>query len=331
MANLNFALLGGPVNAIGEAMEGFETGQGQAQKRSLQNALSALSANPNDPEAMRVVQSISPRTAMALEDAAYQRQERQREGEFRNALTDLLLGRGGETAANGMMPTGAPAPSPGAAAAQPSAFRRAAMADPEKAISAQTDLAKMSNEQLKAFMDLNTAAFQMLGGVRDQATYEAGLARIQQMFGQFGLDLSGLNLPAEYSPEVVRELQMVAMNTKDQLGALRAERRLDWDIEDDQIDNTRADRNTDSMISTRQGQLANTRRGQDLTDARTRRGQDVASRDRRRGQDMSSRDRRDSASFQGRGGRGRGNAARIVNPQTGEAMVLQNGQWVPEK
>lgn len=78
--------------------------------------------------------------------------------------------------------------------------------------------------------------------------------------------------------------------------------------------------------------LAVTRRGQDMTDARVRRGQDIGSRDRVRGQDVGSRDRRGSATYQGRGGRGgRGNAARAVNPQTGEALVLRNGQWVPER
>ena len=38
-----------------------------------------------------------------------------------------------------------------------------------------------------------------------------------------------------------------------------------------------------------------------------------------------------SANYQGRGGKGRGATARIVNPQTGQAMVLRNGQWVPER
>jgi hypothetical protein len=37
-----------------------------------------------------------------------------------------------------------------------------------------------------------------------------------------------------------------------------------------------------------------------------------------------------SASYQGRGGKGVGSTARIVNPRTGQAMVLRNGQWVPE-
>lgn len=40
---------------------------------------------------------------------------------------------------------------------------------------------------------------------------------------------------------------------------------------------------------------------------------------------------RGGAAYQGRGGRGRGNTARIVNPQTGQAMVLKNGKWVPER
>lgn len=103
------------------------------------------------------------------------------------------------------------------------------------------------------------------------------------------------------------------------------------------------------------GRREMTMRGQDMTDARGRRGQDIgstdrrysvdrgsvdrrystdtASGDRRRGQDMGSRDRRESATFRGAPARGRSggtSAARIVNPQTGKAMVLRNGKWVPE-
>ncbi|KQM98760.1 hypothetical protein ASE78_05905 [Sphingomonas sp. Leaf25] len=60
----------------------------------------------------------------------------------------------------------------------------------------------------------------------------------------------------------------------------------------DSLANSRADRNTDSMIEDRNGRRALVSRGQDMTDARGRYGIGVASSDRRRGQDMSSGDRR---------------------------------------
>lgn len=52
---------------------------------------------------------------------------------------------------------------------------------------------------------------------------------------------------------------------------------------------------------------------------------------RQRGQDMTDSRTRGSASYQGRGGRGAPAAARAVDPSTGHAIVVRNGQWVDEK
>ena len=60
----------------------------------------------------------------------------------------------------------------------------------------------------------------------------------------------------------------------------------------DSLANSRADRNTASIIEDRDGRRALVARGQDMTDARGRYGISVASADRQRGQNLSSADRR---------------------------------------
>lgn len=66
----------------------------------------------------------------------------------------------------------------------------------------------------------------------------------------------------------------------------RADRRLNADIEDDDADNARADRNTSSVIEDRGARRGLIARGQNMTDARGRFGIQVSSGDRRRGQDI---------------------------------------------
>jgi hypothetical protein len=223
------------------------------------------------------------------------------------------------------------------------AWRRMVRADPAGAQKIRGELAKMTSLEVDAINDTNDQALEILATVSDQSSYEVAKERARAMYQQYGQDPSLLDtLPADYSPDTIHSLRTQAMETKDLLAALRQDRKLEWDIQDDEIDNERDDRNVDSQVGYREGQLANTRRGQDLTDSRGRRGQDIGSRDRQRGQDIGSRDRTrgqdQSSADRRRGqdlrrrGRGRaGNAARIINPQTGQAMVLRGNKWVPEK
>jgi hypothetical protein len=236
------------------------------------------------------------------------------------------------------------------------AYERAVRADPERFLTYQGKRIEVDSKRLEQLRDLNDSAMQILGGVYDDATLQAGKARARLLYQQFGVPTDTIEaLPDTFSPEMVRSLQMQGMDTSKQLAAVARENKLDWDIRDDLYDNERADRNTDSMVQTRQGQLANVQRGQDLTHSRGLRGQDISSRDRnrgvdvrrdttvrgqdltdtrvRRGQDITDRRGRESASFKGTGGRGGkagASVARIVNPQTGQAMILRNGKWVPE-
>ena len=52
---------------------------------------------------------------------------------------------------------------------------------------------------------------------------------------------------------------------------------------------------------------------------------------RQRGENMTDARTRGSASYQGRGGRGSPAPARAIDPNTGHAIVVRNGQWVDEK
>jgi hypothetical protein len=139
----------------------------------------------------------------------------------------------------------------------------------------------------------------VLGG---QPSYDAALQQAREA----GLDT--FSMPAEYDSARVNSIEMQALSAKEHLSQQREDRKLDWNIEDDQIDNTRADRNVDSEVGYRHGQLANTRRGQDLTDARVR----------------------GSASNKIRGDRqglNDGSSAVAVGPN-GHQIVVKNGRWV---
>lgn len=81
----------------------------------------------------------------------------------------------------------------------------------------------------------------------------------------------------------------------------RADRSLDWRIEDDRTDNARADRNTDSLISDRAERRRLTARGQDVASRDRRYSTDRSSSDRRRGQDVT--DKRIREGFGASGGR----------------------------
>lgn len=156
-------------------------------------------------------------------------------------------------------------------------WRAYAEADPEGAMKTMIDRHKLNKDQA---VDL-AAQMDIIGRVAGSATDPESYARALQ-FGQgLGYDIS--RLPKDYSPEAVAQIQQQAMTAKDAI-------KTKWDIQDDQIDNARAERVAQLQHQDRQrGQdlsHSDRVRGQDQTDERGRRGQDIASTDRRRGQDM---------------------------------------------
>jgi hypothetical protein len=141
---------------------------------------------------------------------------------------------------------------PGHSAAEEAAIR----ADPKGFLEFQGKRLDVTKGQLENFRTLNDSAMQLLGGVHDDATLQAAKGQARQLYQRFGADPSFIDsIPDTYSPEMIRDLQMRGMDTAKQLQAVARENRLNWDIEDDQADNTRADRATDSQIGYRSQRL----------------------------------------------------------------------------
>ena len=187
---------------------------------------------------------------------------------------------------------------------------RAIRANPEGFLTFEGKRLQVNEGQLKLLKGVSDFGMQLLGGVYDQASYDAAKQQAAAVYQQHGLELP--QLPPQYSPEVVNGLRLQGMETDKQLLAIARENKLDWDIQDDIGDN-------ESLNDYRQGQLAIALRGQD-----------IASGDRRRGQDMTDRRVRGSAAYQGRGGKGgRGGGARAV--LNGQTIVVRGGKWVYEK
>ena len=219
------------------------------------------------------------------------------------------------------------------------ALNRIAMADPDEAMKLEGAHLKMTREKLDTYQAVNAAGLQLMGGVHDQASYDRARAQAHAIHEEYGVGPDALALPDQYDPTVVQSLMMQAMKTSDQLSAIRAEKKLAWDVEDSQIDNARADRNTDSTIAHRRAQEGLTARGQDLSDARGRYGIGVASSDRRRGQDVSAstarrgQDLRETSPPKPRGNTPNPSADKprvYKNPQ-GETIVWNGNTWVPAK
>lgn len=244
-----------------------------------------------------------------------------REDDYRSALGDILTGNGSFAQPRGNVP----------AEAGPSPQERAMRADPEKYLSFQGKRLDITADQLKGYRDLNDTAMQLLGGVNDQASYDRAKEQAKAIYAQNGADPSVIDkLPPEYSPEVVKSLQMQGMDTAHQLLQVARENKINWDEYDDQVDNERADKSLQELSGYREQRIAAQKREQDLVDARTRRGQDMSSADRRE----SVRQRAEAARMRGSGNPARvsaGDGAIIKNPKTGQRLMLKNGQWVPVK
>ena len=180
-------------------------------------------------------------------DWQQKRDETQRKGETRMKLADLLLAQDSNMPGAPQGPQDGPVVATSHAsdetgAVQPdttSTWRDYVRLDPEGAIDFRASTTDWRKDQFEVASKLNEGVLQILGGVYDQQSYERGKNKARALYGRIGIPFEDLNLPDEYSPELVRSLQMEAMDTRHQLDTLRKERKTNWDIEDDQIDNDR--------------------------------------------------------------------------------------------
>lgn len=205
--------------------------------------------------------------------------------------------------AQGPVPMGDAAPM----SAEDAAFMRMVKIDPMRAMEMRGAARERVMDNLRQQDELYAMAVQQLANVRDDASYQQLIGVLAERFAPLGVDLRTLVPPTYPGPDGIRALLGRAMTARDQIAAMDRQDRLQADIADDQADNARADRNVDSQIATR-------------------------------GQRASIADRREAriAAGGGRGGGGRRNrrsrgasGPTAVNPQTGERLILRNGQWVP--
>lgn len=283
-------------------------------------------------------------------DRALQDQDRKRQESARQAASDYFISRhtpGVMSAAVDRSSDGMAGPSGGSASqlaaigqqyTRPDdALVRLAQADPAQAYAIEERERKMRADDLELQHKLNAATGRLLAGIHDQASYDAAIGRARKMFSRFGENLDDYGVPPVYDPDTVQALRMQTLDVDRQLAAERGAKRLEWDIEDDQLDNERADRNTDSVINSRDASTAQgwqrvgiQREGMERTDARGRRGQDIASADRRRGQDMTDRRARDGVNKpKGRGSAGRGGAGPVATDGKGNKVQWNGKAWVP--
>lgn len=183
-----------------------------------------------------------------------------------------------------------PSAAPSGIGLNPAGLQRLQRVNPKLAFS----LAKMDADQrtaaYKAIEEQVALESRVIGAVRaaPEAEQQAVYANIRNYLGAKGIT----NLPEQWDPDMAETHQRMGLTAMQAFQDDRAERRLTQDIADDEADNARADRNTDSLVEDRVSRRGLVARGQDLMDARGRRGQNMASSDRQRGQNMTSADRR---------------------------------------
>lgn len=286
------------------------------------------------------LQGVQQGTAMrnAREDRSYQLAERDRIRDAREARAAYMLAgpprRNALVSAADQQPLPpppvtanalvAPAPSTQPGSERDDAFARFAQADPEGAAASRREEATTAFQRLRNYQSMNEMSMQWLAGVSDQAGYDQARRRSRALLEQFGEDPSAIDqLPAQWTPQLGEQLRMQGMSASRQLAGQLQRMRLEWDIEDDQLDNERADEALGDLSEHRRQTRGLTARGQDMTDARGRRGQDLTD----------GRRRRDGFWLRGRG-RGRssrggsgGSGATAVGPN-GQRIYLRGNRWV---
>lgn len=148
--------------------------------------------------------------------------------------------------------------------------------NPLKALEIQSKLRDNFIDRIKDEREFYGLAVQELSSMADEAGWQRALQRLAPMTQALGTDLLSVVPPTYPGPEVVQQLMERALPIKEQLDLFLREANIE-------ADNERADRNTDSLIETREGRLSeyqranraregNQRRGQDMTDKRVRSG-----------------------------------------------------------
>lgn len=204
--SVNWGLIQTP--DIGAAFQqGMETGRKNRIQRTQDNALSVLSQSPNDPASFNALMGVNPELALSLRQSQRAEQDYQRSEQTRNALLgayDPATGRIDPAKARG-------------------AYLGAG--DIEGAMKFDQEQMDRQVAQLETYQKVNEFGLQLLGGVTDQASYDAAKLQAQQLYAQNGIPFP--DLPQEYNPATIQQLQMQSLDAKDQIAAKLNEMKLD--------------------------------------------------------------------------------------------------------
>jgi hypothetical protein len=348
----NWNILGNVPNAGQAFTAGLEHGQSVKRENDTRNALAAFAHDPSNPAGVNALLGVNP--ALGFKAADYQRETLKRDamGHLFDPANPPRSALVPDAAANGppppvaMNPDGS-APTEAVSSApqtvvdpahlpartdgltlNPDALRQLYQIDPESALQMQRHVYDANQAQFKT-MQQRGAQFASFAWHLKQLPAEQRAGELEAMAPQliqFGVTPEQL-AEADLSDAGLDRYIATGRAIGDILRDDRAERRFEHDVSDDEADNERADRNTDSMISHRGAQEGIARRGQNIASGDRRRGQDVADTRARRGQDLTDKRVRESAGFRGRGGKG-GAVPTATNPQTGHKMEYRGGKWV---
>jgi hypothetical protein len=373
MTDINWGLLGRPIDMAGVVNQGFQHGQQMGRRRAVEQALDTLARDGSNVDALANLTALAPEEAYRFQAAGRASNDYARGERYRSALANYMApGRAPapnalavQPAQNALGPTPGRTQAPGAegpqstrtqmvpgtldALAPPSqadeivvqgrrpvpmppaprapggdGWADVVAADPIKAMEASHDIWGSREDHLKDWQHVSTAAMRLMAGVHDQAGYDRGKETARHLYESYGVPFPD-NLPDQYSPDVIRDLQMQQLDAEDQVRAALSEKKFEWQRQDDLLDNQRQDRDTNSRITDRDQRRGLTVRGQNLTDARGRYATGVASADRRRGQDMAQATAirgQDHTDARGRGRRRAGAAAAPAptGPTPGEVI-----------
>lgn len=159
------------------------------------------------------------------------------------------------------------------------AFLRMFARDPMQALKLQGQMRDNLVGQMEAEQKLYSVGLDLMARSNDEASWQTMRGQVIPLATQIGADVSAI-IPDRYpGPEAVEALMERALPAKERLDLMLREANIE-------ADNLRADRNTDSLIETREGRLDEYRRHNRASESNVRRGQDVRDRTSRRGQDI---------------------------------------------
>jgi hypothetical protein len=143
-----------------------------------------------------------------------------------------------------------------------SAYYKAGLVKPaQEAQKFQTEQAKAARDAEKAKYETALKQYevlgQVLGTVKDQASYDAGRKQLQSM------GIPTPNAPPQYDPNVVQQFQQQAMSAKDQVAQK-------WKEMEYTTPNANALLGAQTSRATNAANIANSQRTADMTDARAR-------------------------------------------------------------